>query len=116
MATTKKIETNPEVSSETSVLNRESDRKKLLKHFSGEAKVQVIVSPFYKPYLGSTVMVSIQGITVWVPADGRTYKIPKSFAAELLGAIAAVDSRVQKIQRMSNVAQNFETSVGELRF
>lgn len=113
MATTKNTTA---VGSDNSVLVRDSDRKKLLDAFTKEGSVHVTVSPFYKPYLGTTVMVSIQGITVWVPANGRTYKIPKSFAAVLHEAIAAVDTRVQKIQRMSNVAQNFESTVGELRF
>lgn len=120
MATTKNTEvvTKETVSAlvEQSVLRRENDRKKLLDKFKHEAVVSVSVSPFYKPYFGSTAMVSIQGIAIYIPVNGRTYKVPKSFAADLNASIAAIDSRVQKIQRMSNVAQNFESSAGQLRF
>lgn len=95
---------------------RERSRKELIKKLQREPKVRVSVSPMYKPYYGSSVMVSIQGIAVYVPANGKTYSIPKSFAGALYESIAAIDAQIQKTTRMSQVQENFETSVGELRF
>ena len=105
-----------ERAAELSVQARERDRKGLIKKFQEEPKVQVSVSPLYKPYYGSTVLVSIQGISLYVPANGKTYSIPKSFAGVMYDSIASIDARIQKTQRMSNVTENFETSAGALRF
>ena len=101
---------------EQAVTRRENDRKRLLTNFKSEDLVNVVLSPFYKPYFGSTAMISVQGIAIYIPANGRTYKVPKTFAAALYEAVAAIDARVQKIQRMSNVEQNFESAAGQLRF
>lgn len=117
--TVKKADLSPdklEKMSEKAVLIREENRKKLVQKFMKEPKVTVTVSPFYRPHFNSNVRVSIQGISVYVPANGRTYSIPKSFAGLLYEAIAAVDAREQKRQRMANVQSNRETSAGQLRF
>lgn len=111
-----KKEENIQRVADLSVQARERDRKGLIKRFLDEPKVQVSVSPLYKPYFGSTVLVSIQGISVYVPANGKTYAIPKSFAGVLYESIAATDARIQKTQRMANVTENFENSAGALRF
>ena len=110
----KKNELNSAV--ELSVQAREKDRKGLIKKFMEEPKVQVSVSPLYQPYFGRVMMVSIQGISVHVPANGKTYAIPKSFAGDLLHSIALIDSKIKREQRMSDVSRNFEGHAGELRF
>lgn len=107
---------NVEQMSEKTVLLREEARKKLVQKFLKEPKVTVTVSPFYRPFFNSNVRVSIQGISVYVPANGRTYSIPKSFAGLLYEAIATVDLREQKRQRMANVQGNRESSAGQLKF
>lgn len=116
MAKTKETEASVTQAANLSVQARDRDRKGLIKKFMSEPKVQVSVSPLYKPYYGSTVLVSNQGISVYVPANGRTYSIPKTFAGVLYDSIASIDARIQKTQRMSNVSENFEESAGALRF
>ena len=101
---------------EMKVINKERDRKSLFKHYMEEEKILVTVSPFYAPYLGKNVMVSLQGIAVFVPANGKGYRIPKSFAAELFDAISKIDERQQKLNRMADVQQNLESSIGALKF
>lgn len=98
------------------VLSLDAKRKKLVHFYMTEEKVPVALSPFYAPYLGSNAMISVQGISVYVPADNNTYKIPKTHAALLFQAIANVDARQKKLSRMSNIKENFEPSIGALKF
>ena len=113
MATSKSTATEVNVAS---LAQYDSARSKLLKKFQVETKQTVVVSPFYAPHLGKTVMVSIQGITVWVKANGQPHRINKSHAAALYEAIRDVDIRVKKQLAMSDVQKNRESSIGELRF
>ena len=96
--------------------HHEQKRRELVKHYRDEQKFPVSVSPFYAPYLGNNVPISIQGILVYVPADGKTYKIPETFAAELIQAMAKIDERQRKMQKLSNVTSNVEHSIGEIKF
>ena len=104
------------MSPEMAYQHHEQRRRALVKQYREEPLFPVSVSPFYAPYLGSTVPISLQGILVYVPADGRIYKIPESFAAELIQAMAKIDDRQRKIQRLSNVSANIERAVGEIKF
>ncbi len=101
---------------EMSIQAREKDRKGLIKRFQSERKIQVSVSPFYKPYFGSVAMISVQGISVHVPVNSKTYTVPQTFAEHLHEAIADVDKAVQRNERLSNVSGNFEKHVGALKF
>jgi hypothetical protein len=101
---------------EVSVTKKEQARRELVKKFMAEPLITVTVSPFYAKYLGKTVMISIQGISVYVPANGRPYKVPAKHAAELFASIEAIDIREMKVERMSQVQNNIETSVGGLHF
>lgn len=104
------------VNPERSLLSHDNKRKQLVHYYMNEEKVAVSVSPFYAPYLGSNVMISVQGISVYVPADGSVYKIPKTHAAQLFEAIARIDLRQRKLNRMSNIKENFEPAIGALKF
>ena len=58
----------------------ELKRKNLVSKYREEKKVPVTISPFYAPYLGKVVRVSVNGIIVDIPADGQTYSINKTHA------------------------------------
>lgn len=94
---------------------REASRKKLAEVYRNEPKLPVTLSPFYAPIVGKNALVSIQGISVYVPADGRIYYVNQSHALQLLDTISRIDAKQQKINRMADVKQNFETSAGALR-
>jgi hypothetical protein len=95
---------------------KDNKRKELVRRYMAEEKVPVSISPFYAPHLGSVVNVSVQGISVFVPADGQTYRIPRTHAGWLFNSIAQIDLRQRKLARMSNIKENLEPSIGALRF
>ncbi len=117
MATPKTVtKTVDEGTSNAQVLSLDAKRKKLVQHYMEEEKIPVSISPFYAPYLGKTAMFSIQGISVYVPANGNTYKIPKTHAALVFKAIKDIDKRQQRLNRMSDIKENVESSIGALKF
>ena len=101
--------------SDNAVKVAERERKQLAKKFKEQKTVPVQISPLYQPYFGKVMTVTINGISIAVPVDGRTYKIPASFAEEVKVRIYNQDQLLMKKRRMSRVTDNFETSPGELQ-
>lgn len=99
---------------EVNLQQAEMRRKALAKEFAEQDSVPVSISPLYKPHFGNTMTVSINGIAVVIPCDGRTYKVPESFAAEALARVNKIDRILEKKNRMKDVRSNFERSPGEL--
>lgn len=97
-----------------SVAQAEMKRRTLAAYYNNEDKVAVSVSPLYKPYFGKVMTVTINGISCAVPVDGKTYKIPRSFAEEVEARKFRQDELLEKKRNMSDVKNNFETSPGEL--
>jgi hypothetical protein len=81
-----------------------------------EEKVRVTISPFYRPNFGNVMPVGINGICVYVPCDGKTYLIPKTFADLVTERIMRVDDFITKQSRMADVRSNFDgMTPGELK-
>lgn len=116
MATKNNTQPVVETAPSASVQALDVKRQKLVTNYKAEAKVPVSISPFYAPYLGSTAMISVNGIAVYVPCNGRPYNIPASFAGVLYETIAQIDAAQRKAERMSNVKNNIEGAIGELQF
>lgn len=89
--------------------------KKLGTIYMHEKKVSVTISPFYAPYIGRTANITVNGIAVYVPADGRAYSIPESHAASLRKKLKNIDKIVARGKALGNVANNVERFVGELK-
>lgn len=96
---------------------REQHQKELHKYYKGEEKVPVMFAPFYAPYLGLRVRVSTNGISVFVPCDGRTHMIPKTLAAEAHRKRMSVDKHVSKMKQGADIKNNFDGTgdPGQLR-
>jgi len=92
----------------------ESKRKALVYKYRNEKKVPVTISPFYAPYLGRVVRVSVNGIIVDIPADGQSYMINQTHADHILAKIKRIDAMIARQKRAGDVANNFEHSPGEL--
>lgn len=74
------------------------DKKMLLKEqYAKEKQVPVNGSPFYRPYFGNNMAIWLNGFSVYVPLDGKTYKIPESFANIFQERIKRVDATIQKM-------------------
>lgn len=87
-------------------------RSLLVKAYQQEEQVQVQGSPFYRPYFGNNMPLIINGIAVYVPLDGRPYKIPKTFADLFNKRLGRIDSLIQKQGQLSAIAE--ESFAGEV--
>lgn len=114
MADKESIKKGTVMSDNVSVLDNK--RRKLVDKYKTQNKVPVIISPMYRPYLGKNAMVSVNGIAVYVPCDGRAYTIPRSHAGVLLEKIQKIDENNMKLNKMSDVSANKEATVGSLVF
>lgn len=94
--------------------NLEAKRKSLVTTYRNEEKRPVTISPFYAPYLGKVVRVSVNGIVVDIPADGQTYKINKTHADHITAKIKRIDAMIARQKRAGDVSNNFEYAPGEL--
>ena len=92
----------------------ENKRKSLVNVYRNEEKVAITVSPFYAPYLGKVVRVSVNGIVVDIPADGQTYKINKTHADHITAKIKRIDAMIARQKRAGDISNNFEHAPGEL--
>ena len=92
----------------------EAKRKSLVSVYRSEKKVPVTISPFYAPYLGRVVRVSVNGIIVDIPADGQTYSINETHANHVISKIKRIDAMIARQKRAGDVSNNFEYSPGEL--
>lgn len=92
----------------------EAKRKSLVNVYRNEEKVAITVSPFYAPYLGKVVRVSVNGIVVDIPADGQTYKINKTHADHITAKIKRIDAMIARQKRAGDISNNFEHAPGEL--
>jgi len=92
----------------------EKNKKNLALAYRQEKQVAVSMSPMYAPYLGKVHRVGLNGISIFIPCDGRSYDIPKSFASELHRKRRSIDDVIMRQQRQGSVGDNFERSIGEL--
>ena len=95
-------------------VNKAQARKhELAQAYSQEKKVRVTGSPMYSPYFGNNMPIQINGISVYVPLDGRAYEIPKTFADVFKTRIARIDALIQKQGAMADFIE--ENSPGEVQ-
>jgi len=79
-----------------------------------EEKVSISLAPMYRPYFGDVMSVFLNGLPIYLPIDGRSYQIPKSYAMIVQERRRRVDEHVMRSQRLADVQSNFERSAGEL--
>ena len=96
------------------VAQAEMRRRTLVSKYNEEEKIPVSISPLYKPYFGKVMTVTINGISCAVPVDGKTYRLPRSFAQEVEARKFRQDELLEKKKGMGDVQNNFESSPGEL--
>lgn len=84
------------------------------KALRAERQVPVTMAPMYQPYFGDVMTVTLNGLSIYVPVNGRTYNIPKSYAMIVQERRRRVDAHVMRTQRLSDVQSNFERTAGEL--
>lgn len=95
--------------------NAEKDTFKLHQTLIAEERVKVQLAPMYRPYFGKIMAVGLGGIYIYFPVDGRSYPVPKSFAAIIHARRRAVDAHIMRKNRLADVQNNFESYAGELK-
>lgn len=95
-------------------MSAQTRKKELLHTYKDEAKVSIHLSPMYRPYMGNVLTMTINGITVAVPVDGKTYTVPKTFAEHIEARRIKIDNILKKTDNMANISGNFETNPGDL--
>ena len=83
--------------------------------YRNQEKVDISISPLYRPYFGNVMEIIINGVYCAVPVDGRTYKLAKSFANEAARRVKAVDAQNKRSERLADVQNNHENFIGELQ-
>jgi 1-acyl-sn-glycerol-3-phosphate acyltransferase len=101
--------------SDMAVKTAEQERKALARQFMKQDTVPIQVSPLYQPYFGRVMTVTINGTSIAIPCNGKTYQVPATFAEEIKVRIYKQDQLLMKKRRMSRVTENFEASPGELQ-
>ena len=101
--------------SDLAVKDAEQERKALARQFKKQKLRSVSISPLYQPYFGKVMTVTINGTSVAIPVNGKTYQVPETFAEEVRVRIYKQDQLLMKKKRMSRVSENFEASPGELQ-
>lgn len=106
---------NIELKAAAQVNTLNEKRKALVQFYKNEKKIPVSVSPFYAPYLGNRIAVGVNGIYVYIPADGKTYQVNETHGSELLAKVRKIDAMVARQKRASDVRNNVESRIGELQ-
>jgi len=80
-----------------------------------EKLCEVTVSPLYAPEFSRNQPVSINGVRINVPTDGKVYKVPESFAMIINERKRAADEKFKRLNKMADVTNNKERNPGELK-
>lgn len=88
-------------------------QKQLLAQYKAQPKVEVTVSPMYAPYFGNNQPVELNGCKIYIPCDGKAYKIPKSFAREVKSRVRKVDNQIKRMHKIADYRANEEAYIGE---
>lgn len=93
---------------------KEAKRVSLIEVYKAAEKIGVSGSPMYAPYFGKVMPISLNGILISVPLDGRRYDVPKQFADLFYTRLRSVDSDLAMQKQLSDVTKNQESFAGEL--
>lgn len=83
-----------------------------------EEKVAVSVAPQYAAEFSNNMRVVINGVSIFIPIDGREYMVPATFAAEIKRRIFKVNQKLNRLRR-KGTSEKFnlieEKSIGEVK-
>ena len=83
-----------------------------------EPKVSISVAPQYAAEFSRNMRVVINGVSIFIPIDGREYMVPETFAAEIKRRVNKVNQKLNRLRR-KGTTENFnlveEKSIGEVK-
>lgn len=89
-------------------------RADMLKRARAAETKPVTLAPGYRKYLGNVARIELNGMPIFLPADGRQYDICKHHAALMHRKRRLHDAYEMRRTRMADVQNNFETHIGQL--
>ena len=101
---------------EQETLELDRRQKNLVNVYKNEPQIAVTVAPSYAKYFGRIMRVALNGVSVAVPCNGSSVKVPESFAAEIHSRMQKINEQELRAQKMSSVSSNLETSPGSINF
>lgn len=103
-------------SSNADVSVKDARRKSLVAEYNSEPKKLVVIAPAYRPEFGNNMHVSLNGISMAIPCNGRPYSIAESFAAVVQERLRACNDQMNRKKQLADIPGNRESTPGELRF
>jgi hypothetical protein len=89
-----------------------------LEKVRSEPRVPISVAPQYASEFSRNMRVVINGVSIFIPIDGKEYMVPETFAAEIKRRIHKVNQKINRLRR-KGTTENFnlieEKSIGELK-
>ena len=79
-------------------------------------RVPVTLAPSYRHPFGKVMCVRLNGLAIYIPCDGKTYMIPKPFAAIVHARRRAFDEMELRQEQMAQVSGNHEQFPGQRQF
>ena len=83
-----------------------------------EPKVSISVAPQYASEFSKNMRVVINGVSIFIPIDGKEYMVPETFASEIKRRIHKVNQKLNRLRR-KGTSENFnlieEKSIGEIK-
>ena len=78
--------------------------------------VSVTLAPTYRHPFGMVMPVRLNGMSIYIPCNGKAYKIPRAYAAIVHARRRAFDEQEMRQESMSQVQNNFEQFPGQRQF
>ena len=92
----------------------QAETKKNYVELVSQDKVEISMAPMYRPYFGDVMTVSLNGLSIYFPLDGRAYKVPVAYAMIIQQRRRAVDDYITRTNKMADVQSNLEQTPGDL--
>lgn len=93
-------------------------QNKFLEHVRSEKKVPISVAPQYASEFSNNMRVTINGISIFIPIDGKSYMVPETFAAEIQRRVAKVNAKLNRFKKKNGRSNDViieEKSIGEIK-
>lgn len=90
------------------VLLAHKAQRVMAQYYGTEKRVEVRISPLYKPYFGNVMAIQLNGIPIYIPCDNSAYEIPESYAMEWASRMRKVDDQINREKRLGDVKKNYD--------
>lgn len=93
-------------------------QNKFLERVRSEKRVPVSVAPQYAAEFSNNMRVTINGISIFIPINGKIYMVPETFASEIHRRVAKVNAKLNRFKKKNGMTNDViieEKSIGEIK-